>query len=139
MSVAPSDARRKSILSSGRGRLGTAAVTVLFVVLGTFVAAPAWAASYTKIYSILVSGRTITLWHNDSTGAYHTELSNGIPGDQAILRYDGTQEGPPYSTATATIGSGGYYVNTSDHVDEYADACGNILGVIHCTKWIAAG
>jgi len=143
--------RRRMLTASSAGVLAVTAVTSMVAAPGAALAAntaaPSGAASHTAAVRpdatytpirVYLDGRTITLWLNWDTLAYHAEISSAAHGDRIHLDYadTGSQiDNKTYKVDAADVPFNDTFANTGDHVIWAARACGFVGSDSKCTNW----
>ncbi|MFG2480873.1 hypothetical protein [Streptomyces fagopyri] len=121
----------------GRRKAGLALGTALLAFIGTCAATgTAQADSYLRVATTTLSGRTITLWYNQTARQWHAEISGASAGDRIHLDYANNPLSWYY--VSTTVASGTTYANTSDETLPVNRACGFVGSSSKCTGWWTA-
>jgi hypothetical protein len=136
MSMTSAWIKRRLLGAAAAGGVAAVAAVSMLAAPSAALAAPAGpharpdAVQPTTIYdswTASLDGRTITLWLNTDTLAYHAEISGGSGGDRIHLDYassDTQIKDKTYQVDTADVPFNDTFANTGDHRSYGARACG---------------
>lgn len=123
--------------AGGWRKAGLALGTALLALIGTCAATgTAQADTYVRAATTTLSGRTITLWYNETAKQWHAEISGASKGDRIHLDYANNPLSWYYTSTT--VASGKTYANTSDKTLPVNRACGFVGSSSKCTSWFKA-